>query len=580
MFCLQFWHPFLVLLQLCTVKCAFSFHSSLFGHRVSDKLVIFGRSKNEQLRLTSNADARNDRALHCTSSGSTLSDASTVSSSKDVVGRAVFILPHNADEVVSKFGSYSPYGSPSILEAAEQLKKKACWFSDGSVDASIIRMPGATTDFSNIRRQILDANIAIAFNIDRPADLSFVKDLFEKRKALSSDEKKFCQFSLDCDGSTTLPPPLCGPYDEQSPSLSSRILPWSDGASGKRMQEQMINLFKRWTSDDFTYAIMLFFNQYVAPIEWVKYSIDATREKGPVQNAQEFYKMITQCGDCVAKCVADENCKECLDALTAIDTSDQVASYRTIVSYESELLRDFSQCILQRNNIFGCQAKIPTLPQVVPMKSFRGQPLTKEFARQLLIGHLDDKHALEGSERTDISWKVAAGANVAYDQFPSQNQIFYESIDGKSMWYDPVFRVETIDGRNVWAKRHYRVRDGKITGTFRFSVLDNGVTSDEFWTLVDVADDLSYVIFHYAGAARAVGQRYLGGLLCTADGTLPSESEREEKIYPKLRSAGIDPWELFIVDNSKDSAGALAAGPPPLDFYRKDILEKKTELIC
>ena len=163
-------------------------------------------------------------------------------------------------------------------------------------------------------------------------------------------------------------------------------------------------------------------------------------------------------------------------------------------------------------------------------------------------------------------------------QFPSQNQIFYESANGKSMWYDPVFRVETIDGRNVWAKRHYRVADGVEPGTFKFSVLDNGVTSNEFWTIVDVADDLSYIIFHYAGAAGAVGQSYLGGLLCTSDGSLPSLSERENKIYPKLRSAGIDPWELFIVDNSEDSPGAIDAGIPPLDFYRKDVIKRKNEM--
>jgi hypothetical protein len=107
------------------------------------------------------------------------------------------------------------------------------------------------------------------------------------------------------------------------------------------------------------------------------------------------------------------------------------------------------------------------------MQTFRGKPLTSEVARGILVGHLDDEIALEDSERTDISWKVAAGANVAYDQFPSQNQIFYESVNKKAMWYDPVFRVETIDGRNVWCKRHYRVRDGKVPGTFRFSVLDN-----------------------------------------------------------------------------------------------------------
>jgi hypothetical protein len=507
-----------------------------------------------------------------------LSDASFTSSEKDPIGKVVFLLPHNANEVVSKFGKYSPYGSPSILEAIEQLQKKVHWFSDGSVDAHIVQMPDVEGGISIVREQVLDVDAVIALNIDRVADLSQIKDVFEERKTVSaSGEKDLCQFALDCNERTSIPPSLCGPYDPESPSLNSLIFPWSDDASGKRLEKQMLELFDRWTSDDFAYALMLFFNQYVEPIDWVKYSIDATWEKGPVQNAQEFYQMVTKCGDCVAKCVQDENCKECLDALTAVDTSDQVASYRTIVSYESELLRDFSFCILQKNNIFGCDAKIPTLPQVAPMKTFRGEPLTKEVARKLLIGHLDDENALDGSEKTNISWKVSAGANVAYDQFPSQNQIFYENVDGRSMWYDPVFRVETIDGRDVWAKRHYRVRDGKIPGTFRFSVLDNGVTSDEFWTVVDVADDLSYVIFHYAGAARAVGQRYLGGLLCTADGSLPSEAVRREKIYPKLRSAGIDPWELFIVDNREDSAGAIDAGPPPLDFYRKGVIEKKVE---
>ena len=101
------------------------------------------------------------------------------------------------------------------------------------------------------------------------------------------------------------------------------------------------------------------------------------------------------------------------------------------------------------------------------------------------------------------------------------------------MCYDPVFRVETLDGRNVWCKvsnlpccailitrylqletihckftrlqRHYKVRNGPIPGTFRLSVLDNGVTSNEFWTIAGVADDLSWIVFHYAGAASAVG---------------------------------------------------------------------------
>lgn len=495
------------------------------------------------------------------------------------IGKAVFLLPNNANEVTSKFGAYSPYGCPSILEAAQQLQRKTTWFSNGKIEADIVLMPANEEDFSSIRQRILDSDALIAFNLEQDTDLTFLKSVFdERRNSQPVASKEICQYALDCAGAGNKksPSPLCGPYDPESPSIAS-LLPWTSDASGQRMEEQMIGLFERWTSDDFTYALMVFFNQYYAPIDWVKYSIDASWEKGPVQNAKEFYNMVTKCGDCIAKCVQDEQCKECLDALTAVDTSDQVASYRTIVSYESELLRDFSFCILQKNNIFECDAKIPKSPKVVPMETFRGEPLTQDVARGILVGHLDDEKALVGSERTDISWKVAAGANVAYDQFPSQNQIFYEAASGKNMWYDPVFRVETIDGRNVWAKRHYAVRDGPVPGTFRFSVLDNGVTSNEFWTLVDVADDLSYIIFHYAGGAGAVGQSYIGGLLCTADGSVPSASELEQKIYPKLRSAGIDPWELFIVDNSNDSAGALDAGPPPLDFYRKDVLKSKAK---
>ena len=48
--------------------------------------------------------------------------------------------------------------------------------------------------------------------------------------------------------------------------------------------------------------------------------------------------------------------------------------------------------------------------------------------------------------------------------------------------------------------------NGPEAGTFRFSVLDNGVTSNEFWTIAGAADDLSWIVFHYAGAARVVGQ--------------------------------------------------------------------------
>jgi hypothetical protein len=113
-----------------------------------------------------------------------------------------------------------------------------------------------------------------------------------------------------------------------------------------------------------------------------------------------------------------------------------------------------------------------------------------------------------------------------------------------------------------------------VPGTFRFTVLDNGVTSDKFWTIIGAADDLSWVLFHYAGAAAAVGQRYIGGLLCTPDGSLPPPEDLDE-IWRIFRLAEIEPWELFVVDNDETTSGALAAGPPPLNYYRTTVEAKR-----
>lgn len=67
---------------------------------------------------------------------------------------------------------------------------------------------------------------------------------------------------------------------------------------------------------------------------------------------------------------------------------------------------------------------------------------------------------------------------------------------------------------------------GLCTGTFHFSVLDNGVISSEFWRIVDATDDLSWALFFYAGAASAAGQAYTGAVLATPDGAWPDSSQK------------------------------------------------------
>ena len=407
-------------------------------------------------------------------------------------------------------------------------------------------------------------------NLSSDDDITFASKLFASRTILREQRDDICQFALKCDASgkrELLDHTIVGPFDTTQLSIAAKLVPWSKAASAKRMKDQMEKLFLRWSSDDFVLAILLFFNQFSGTaIPWVEHSIDATWEKGVFRNVKEFYGMVSKCGGCIRKCLGDESCKDCINALNSVDTRDQVASYRTVVSFESELLKDFSFCILQKNNIFNCHATIPTHPHVKPLSVWRGNPLSHADAKSILIAHLDSDKAPEGGLKSDVSWKVACGANVDYDQFPSQNQIFYYNKNGRDLWYDPVFRVETIDGRNVWAKRHYKVRSGDVPGTFHFSVLDNGVTSNEFWTIVGCADDLSWIVFHYAGAASAVGQRYIGGLLCTPNGNLPESNLG--LIWSLFQSAGIEPWELYVVDNDENSPGAMSAGEPPLKYFR------------
>lgn len=86
---------------------------------------------------------------------------------------------------------------------------------------------------------------------------------------------------------------------------------------------------------------------------------------------------------------------------------------------------------------------------------------------------------------------------------------------------------------------HYRVLLGS-PGSFRLSTEDNGISLREFWRICDADDDLRWAVFHYAGAARSVGQSYTGSLLVTRNGQVPQdltqqEAQRIRKAFEKVR---------------------------------------------
>ncbi|KAL5818540.1 hypothetical protein ACOSQ3_022421 [Xanthoceras sorbifolium] len=287
----------------------------------------------------------------------------------------------------------------------------------------------------------------------------------------------------------------------------------------------------RHNSDDIRFCLLVIINAYIRPVPILK----NLRSKG----FSTLNCMVQNCGPQILNCLLDPNCRKALQCLNQCSPIDQVCNYRCIASYESPNLEAFSLCVLQKNNCLQLDAKIPEKPYVPPMVKFRGKALCHETAEDLFVGWLGN---------LDWSWRVVAGQNPAYDQFPCQYQLFYRGKAKGSFWYEPVFQVKTLEGKLVWRRRKYRVKRGKIPGTFYFSVLDNGVVSNEFWTIVDVSDDFSWGLFHYHGAARVAGQSYTGAVLVSPDGSYPNETEKG-RLITALEKCGIKEWELFTVDN-------------------------------
>lgn len=323
----------------------------------------------------------------------------------------------------------------------------------------------------------------------------------------------------------------------QTKAIGSSIfskLPLPKPEKLKESEEVAASVNEAWNrhnSDDIRFCLLVIINAYIKPVP----ILQNLRAKG----FATLNCMVKNCGPQILNCLLDADCRKALQCLNNCSPVDQVCNYQCIASYESRQLEEFSLCVLQKHNSLELDAKIPEKPAVAPMAQFRGEDLDHETAEDLFVGWLG---------RLDWSWRVVAGQNPAYDQFPCQYQLFYRGKAKGSFWYEPVFQVRTLDGDLVWRRRKYRVKRGKMPGTFYFSVLDNGVVSNEFWTIVDVCDDFSWGLFHYHGAARVAGQSYTGAVLVSPSGVYPEESQRR-RLESALDRCGIKEWELFSVDN-------------------------------
>jgi len=272
-------------------------------------------------------------------------------------------------------------------------------------------------------------------------------------------------------------------------------------------------------------------------------------------NIGNVWCIASNCGSKLLDCYKNPQCRKSLDCVDACGMNDQVCTYTCIRSYQNREFEYLARCMLHSHNCLGNDATRPEFPIVKPMKTFRGEKLTHDVAEQIMQGHLNTER---NGKKIDFSWLAVAGQNPAYDHFPAQYQIWYAGKARNSFWYNPVFKVNTLDGKSVWRRSDYRCKREDTPGTFTFTFMDNGVTSKEYWRIVDAADDLSWALYYYAGAAKSAGQMYVGAVLATPDGLWPPTSEMERVERALWEGCGCKMWEMMEVDNRTE----IIAGAP------------------
>eukprot|EP00850_Spirogloea_muscicola_P018166 SM000163S02334 [mRNA] locus=s163:300101:303983:- [translate_table: standard] len=477
------------------------------------------------------------QVLHCDRQGvghllsirANLDTVETVRSSQSVMGEAMitsFTSGATAKVVaVVDSESHSPFqGHPGWQEVMQHMARRLHWI-EPSLEMLVYEDHVATSqspaeDFDTALKQ---ADILVGVGVK---DVAAVTALAPYTATIST------VVLFDCSDQMAALTKLGDTYPRRWTAvqkIAASLGLWSNGNKALKALTTVSDAWARSNADDIWFSVLFLINEYVTEVPMLK--------NMRAKDFDTLQCMVGNCGSEIGACMLDSTCRKALTCLTSCGPTDQVCSYRCIVSYESPLLEAFSLCILQKHNCLGLNAEIRMRPEVLAMPSFRGQPMTHSLAEDLFVGWLGN---------LEWSWRVVAGQNAAYDQFPCQYQIFYRGKAKNSMWYDPVFQVSTLDGKTVWRRRHYRVRRAEVPGTFYFSVLDNGVISKEFWRIVDVCEDLSWGLFYYSGAAAAAGQSYTGAVLVTPDGNWPGE-RHEERLLLALDSCGIKLWELFRV---------------------------------
>lgn len=438
-------------------------------------------------------------------------------------------------------------GSPSWPEAAAQLAVRVRW-DLGEPALAEIRSLGLDAFCQEVREGAAQYDLVLGVDLmdPPPGDCArAVQEALARSSSrlfiTSSPNRVLHSFWQDL---TTLGGADASDLEDEGPlGLRAALGGWAEAAGLRRSVQE---LWHRRTAEEAVYAVLVL-------IDGALEKLPSMQQQKPVPDFESISRAIDRCQDEFRMCFTQPRCLQSLACLSTCGLADQSCSYRCIVSYQSEAFTQFTLCALQKQNLLNSQVTRPDTPQSLPLETFRGQPVTHEVAENILVGHFDPASGQRHS------WLVAAGSNPAYEQFALQYQLWYKGSGRGAFWYHPTFLVESLDGRKIWRSRDYRVRRKDVPGMWEFSVLDNGIISEEKWHLLGCDDDLTWLVLFYVGAARKAGLTYRGCLVLTRDGQMPGAAELPG-VEAAVARAGMRLWEIEATSNPPVDP----ANPPPL----------------
>ena len=482
--------------------------------------------------------------------------------------------------------SYLPAGpGPDWMEVMSHMALRLTWVDPGfSMDVFLHDADPALIDVSAARADV--------FVVVGVRDDALAARLADQLAAVPTGAALGCCDALDAQSRVVFQPV------NDLRAMEAKLNPWGRASKDLRLMEQVRGLFSRENHLDLLFLHLLLVDASGTRVPAVDINQDL--------NVGNVWCIAKNCNKQLLACYQNDRCRLSLDCIDGCGLNDQVCTYTCIRSYQNDQFQMLSRCMLHKHNCLGNDATRPELPEVLPMTTFRGKPLTHDVAEQIMQGWYGD-----GPEDKPYSWLAVAGQNPAYDHFPCQYQIWYRGKAKGSFWYNPVFKVQTLDGKEVWRRSDYRCKRGDVPGTFYFSFMDNGVTSLEYWRIVDAADDLSWSLYYYAGAAKVAGQvrrafefepharffpsfdhptlaatpldgtvadsstpllptpprsqAYIGAVLATKDGMWPDPSHLPRIERSLWEGCGVKLWEMCEVDNCE-------CGGAPLEPYHDPVL--------